>query len=927
MNPQLEHQPSTFLRYMAKRISDLDDRQRVVTLMVDEIHMKPFFEYKGGNITGIAHNSPEAANSALVFMVQSLTSKFKEVAHIVPVRSADGKFLHEVLKEVIFGLEKIGYKVVCVVTDNNKINRKAMEHFDLSSPTGSSSETRFVYEHPCDPARPLFFVIDPVHILKCIRNNWLKQSNDQRCFFFPEMDSEHTTERRMLTASFQTIRDVYNAEVGQLLRHAHTLTRKGLFPTDIEKQNVKLALQIFHNSLPPALRALQSKHNLQFVEGTAAFIDIVLTWWRIVNVQTPCKGKRLRDELQSPVSSLEDPQVDFLYNLLDWPDEWKNRTAQYDSGKLTKETHAALHQTTHGLVEIARYCLTELHMLYVLFGKIQTDSLEDRFGKYRQLAGSQYHVSIRQIYEGENKMRLQSTLPTLSKPSQHESHRDEQWEDLDRDEGAAHSYAVVAHSYAVVEELSKRDDFLTIPNQRQVATDLTVDLLTEDDPSDFDGCDAGHTKEIVLNSSRRGQLSPSVPIRFRSDRLGAGDHSLADPSEPKACGRGKGWCRAPVRLPVSAELSEWDRQKNRGVIGTLQHHSTGEEVFGKEYSIFEFAMPLYTPGPTVEWEEPCVDISCQQEIVSSSAHSQALDSVERVAANDSAASSSLATDHNTCVIKEPSLQEPAGDQDSCMQDQTEATESCTEQAVEDPVEWESPEPYRLLLLQALEDPESLTPDRVDELVASIFESTLAVPGRAEAGATMCLALLLAQQRKCPWMLDECNFVDHVLNACLDWFSKRRAQTLRPVKEAAAAHQQEETAVSPYCWEAFVLFLAELLTALAGVGRGREPGPSAPLGGLFCLAVLLCDCGQIMLRELAENALHEVLVLRYVLVKAGKTANWYAPTHVQALMSSLRKTFLDLRYSAQVHKVVMEVIELCASGWELDATQEEYYCGP
>ncbi|KAH9381850.1 hypothetical protein HPB48_020011 [Haemaphysalis longicornis] len=97
--------------------------------------------------------------------------------------------------------------------------------------------------------------------------------------------------------------------------------------------------------------------------------------------KTPCKGKRLRDELQSPVSALDDPQADFLYNLLDWLDEWKNRTAQYDSGKLTKETLAALHQTTHGLVEIARYCLTELNMLYVLFGKIQTDSLEDRFGK------------------------------------------------------------------------------------------------------------------------------------------------------------------------------------------------------------------------------------------------------------------------------------------------------------------------------------------------------------------------------------------------------------------------------------------------------------------------------------------------------------------------------------------------------------------
>ncbi|KAH9367243.1 hypothetical protein HPB48_000378 [Haemaphysalis longicornis] len=189
MNPQPEHQPSTFLRCMAKRISDLDDRQRVVTLMVDEIHMKHFFSTKAQ--TSLAsHTTHQRRQTALLVL-------------------------------------------------------------------------------------------------------WFRASRQ---------NSKRTHNReRTLTASFQIIRDVYNDEVGQLLRHAHTLTRKELFPTDIEKQNVKLALEILHSSLPPALRALQSKHNLQFVEGTAAFIDIVLTWWRIVNVQTPCKAKRLRDELQSPV--------------------------------------------------------------------------------------------------------------------------------------------------------------------------------------------------------------------------------------------------------------------------------------------------------------------------------------------------------------------------------------------------------------------------------------------------------------------------------------------------------------------------------------------------------------------------------------------------------------------------------------------------
>ncbi|KAH9376445.1 hypothetical protein HPB48_010614 [Haemaphysalis longicornis] len=56
----------------------------------------------------------------------------------------------------------------------------------------------------------------------------------------------------------------------------------------------------------------------------------------------------------------------------------------------------------------------------------------------------------------------------------------------------------VAHSYALAEELSRRDDFLPIPNQHQLVTDLTVDLLTDDDPFDFDRCDAGHTKYGVL---------------------------------------------------------------------------------------------------------------------------------------------------------------------------------------------------------------------------------------------------------------------------------------------------------------------------------------------------------------------------------------------------------------------------------------------
>ncbi|XP_065298429.1 uncharacterized protein [Dermacentor albipictus] len=561
MSPQIEHQSESFLRYMAGRITDLNDRQRFVTLMVDEIHIKPYFDYKGGNITGAALNSSAAATSALVFMVQSILCQFKEVAHIVPVQRADAEDLHNLLRKVICGLEEIGYRVVCVVSDNNAINAKAMSHF--SSPPSK----QIVYAHPSNPRRPLFFVIDPVHILKCIRNNWLNQKNDQKCFYFPELKPDFIGKQQMLSASFATIRNLYNLESERLLSYGYSLSRKALCPSNIERQNVKLALQIFNDYLPQALRALGTKHNLLFFEGTATFIEIVVKWWKIVNVKTPSKGKRLLDKFQEPVHPNEnDIKIDFLRNLLAWLEEWKSKNL--DSGTLTRETHAAIDHTTYALVEFTKYCLEELKFSYVLLGKIQTDSLEERFGKYRMLAGSQYHVSIRQVYECENKLRLQSTLPAISK--------DERWDEFQThtdhprpslnvvvtkdalseikeivpvlvyvagyavyaslkklncskcrdaltekrltsvsdsdgrydlvkqlDRGglvypAIFAVNAVAHNYVVVKQLSAKEEFINLPNQRRLVTDLTLELLVSDDSSEFDACEDGHKCEFVL---------------------------------------------------------------------------------------------------------------------------------------------------------------------------------------------------------------------------------------------------------------------------------------------------------------------------------------------------------------------------------------------------------------------------------------------
>ncbi|CAN7992916.1 unnamed protein product, partial [Ixodes hexagonus] len=144
------------------------------------------------------------------------------------------------------------------------------------------------------------------------------------------------------------------------------------------------------------------------------FIDIVVKWWKIVNVKSTHKGTRLRHPLQEPISRIDDTKLQFLNDLHKWLDTWKSMKC--DTGGLTRETHAALEQTCYSLLKLSQYCLETLGFKYVLLGKFQTDCLEDRFGRYRQLAGAQYHISVRQVFECEKKLHLQKMLILVPPP-------------------------------------------------------------------------------------------------------------------------------------------------------------------------------------------------------------------------------------------------------------------------------------------------------------------------------------------------------------------------------------------------------------------------------------------------------------------------------------------------------------------------------
>lgn len=400
-DPCVEERQS-FLTYAKSAFKYVKENETFMILLMDEIHIKPYLDYKGGNIVGTAINSSTLANSAFTFMLNGLCSNFKEVVHIAPISKINHELLFSFIKSIIVGLEDIGFKIFCVISDNNAINSKAMSNFC------KKKQLSIVYPHPVNNKRPLFYLFDSVHLLKCIKNNWMNVKPNQ-IFTFPDFDNFD-----LKYASFQALIELHNTENNKLLKHGYSLTLKSLFPTNFEKQNVTLALKIFNPFVIQALLTFGSK--IKNSHDTATFLNIILTWWKIVNVKTPYKGKRLNDIYQDPITynSLKsnDPKIKFLNQMLLWLEAWKN--SKTFSTNLTNQTHTALHHTIYGMLEVITYCFEELKMKYVLLGKFQTDPLENRFGKYRQMAGGQYNISIRQLYESEKKLRIQSLMSLKS---------------------------------------------------------------------------------------------------------------------------------------------------------------------------------------------------------------------------------------------------------------------------------------------------------------------------------------------------------------------------------------------------------------------------------------------------------------------------------------------------------------------------------
>ena len=121
------------------------------------------------------------------------------------------------------------------------------------------------------------------------------------------------------------------------------------------------------------------------IEDTAIFLNIVIIWWKILNVKARCADIRHTDPLEVAISSPDDNRLNIIVQFGDMA---LNVCAEQGKRikQLPRDTATAIHQTCYGVVDLCRHLLAISHR-YVLLGQFTNDHLEKEFGKLREGCG------------------------------------------------------------------------------------------------------------------------------------------------------------------------------------------------------------------------------------------------------------------------------------------------------------------------------------------------------------------------------------------------------------------------------------------------------------------------------------------------------------------------------------------------------------
>ena len=374
----------------AKLLKEQNKISTDVIIMVDEMYLQKCAQFSGGEYVG-ADLEGNLYNGIVVFMIKGLKTSLSIVVKACPENKLNGQWLAEEMAQCISQLSKEGFRVRAIITDNHSSNVAAFKTLFASF----NSPSQFQFKHP-DSTCVTYLFFDTVHLLKNIRNNLLNSKK----FVFPAFDFsindiQCSSQNGYIT--WRNIHDIYDQDCALKanLRKAPKLTYQSLHPGN-KKQNVTLALSVFDSTTIAACKSYFPDR-----DDVTAFLTLINHWWLICN----SKHRFCSNPLSNAVVP-NDGKISFLDAMATWIEDWSSSTCTFC---LSKQTADALVRTLRSQALLITALLQERYE-FVLTARFQTDPLERRFSRYRQMNGGNFLVSLREVLSSEKTLLWSSLL-------------------------------------------------------------------------------------------------------------------------------------------------------------------------------------------------------------------------------------------------------------------------------------------------------------------------------------------------------------------------------------------------------------------------------------------------------------------------------------------------------------------------------------
>ena len=288
--------------YIKMRTKSMNEYDINVILMIDEIYIASRPESTGGRVSGLTEDG-ETANTALCFMVRSLTSKYRDIIGIYPIKTLTSDALNDYYIDVMRLLYEVGLNVVAILVDNHPVNRRFFL-YNLCA-----GEWKPYIQNPFT-GNKVYLVFDPTHNIKNLYNNLLSR----KIFECPSYEMIFEKETKLC---YDDVRSVYEMETTKPLKLAHKLDLTVLQPHNLQKTSVKLADSFFHESTINALITYGYR-------DSADVLTVFRKVWDILNVKTTSAGFHKRNFNKEPITHLNDPKMIYLRKFREFLLKWKD---------------------------------------------------------------------------------------------------------------------------------------------------------------------------------------------------------------------------------------------------------------------------------------------------------------------------------------------------------------------------------------------------------------------------------------------------------------------------------------------------------------------------------------------------------------------------------------------------------------------------